>query len=341
MNIALTSYSLPPFDSIGAGVQNHYLANQLVKSGHTVTVFSPHDEAPNDALYKHIAVRLTGKLRTFKWAVYLSKIDFSSYDYLHCTGDDHYVKTSNKTCHLRQYHGNSLSEYKHARTPAAKLRNILFYTTELVTGLRADILTCVSSRAASALSSRTVVVPCGVDLGTFTPGGSKSLSPSILFVGTLESRKRGDLLVDAFVSSVKINFPAAVLNIVRETKPLSHQDVNVHGFVDQHKLVELYRSSWVFCLPSSYEGFGVPYIEAMGCGTAVVATANDGSLDVLDNGKYGVISSPANLGNDLVSLIADNSRLRSLETLGLDRSKEYTWSKVVSKYLSLVNGYHG
>jgi glycosyltransferase involved in cell wall biosynthesis len=341
MNIAITSSSLPPFDSIGAGVQNHYLANQFVKSGHDVTVFSPHDTAPNDALYKHIEVRLTGKLRTLKWAVSLSKIDFSSYDYLHCTGDDHYVKTSNKTCHLRQYHGNSLSEFKYARTPAAKLRNIMLYTTELLTGLRADILTCVSTRAATPLSSRTVVVPCGVDLGTFTPGGSKSLQPSVLFVGTLESRKRGDLLVDAFVSSVKVKFPAAVLNIVRETKPVGHQDIHVHGFVDQSKLVALYRSSWVFCLPSSYEGFGVPYIEAMGCGTAVVATANDGSLDVLENGKYGIVSSPASLGLDLVSLLSDSDRLRSLATLGLDRSKEYTWTSVVSKYISLVTGYHG
>ena len=341
MNIALTSFSLPPFDSIGAGVQNHYLANQLVKVGHEVTVYSPYHNAPNDALYKHVEVRLSGRLRTLKWSIALSKIDFSSYDYLHCTGDDHYVKTTSSTCHLRQYHGNSLSEFRFARTGPAKFRNILLYTTELATGLRADILTCVSTRAGKALPARTVIVPCGVDLSTFTPGGCKSPQPSILFVGILESRKRGDLLVNSFIETVKDKVPTSVLNIVRETTQVSHKDVNVHGFVEQGRLIDLYRSSWVFCLPSSYEGFGVPYIEAMGCGTAVVATANDGSLDVLDNGKYGLISSPVNLGDDLVSLIADSSRLRSLETLGLDRSKEYTWSTVVSKYLSLVNDYHG
>jgi glycosyltransferase involved in cell wall biosynthesis len=202
-------------------------------------------------------------------------------------------------------------------------------------------LTCVSSRAAKALPRRTFIVPCGVDLSTFTPGGNKSIEPSILFVGVLDSRKRGDLLVDSFVTTVKSKFPSATLNIVRETKQISYKDVFVHGFVDQHKLVNLYRSSWIFCLPSSYEGFGVPYIEAMGCGTAVVATPNDGSLDVLDNGKYGIVSSESTLGRDISSLLSDNVQLRSLETLGLSRSKEYKWSNVVSKYITLVNDYHG
>jgi phosphatidylinositol alpha-mannosyltransferase len=341
VKIAITSSSLPPYDSIGAGVQNHYLANAFVNTGHDVTMFSPHPKSPEDAMYRHVGVRLSGKLRTLKWAIALSKLDFSGFDYLHCTGDDHYVKSLNRTCHLRQYHGNSLGEYLHARKPSEKLRNILLYTSELATGLRADILTCVSGRAAAALSNRTVVVPCGVDLSTFTPGGSKSLKPSILFVGILESRKRGDLLVRAFESDVKKMFPDAILNIVRETKPVNSPSVNVHGFVDQYTLVDLYRSSWVFCLPSSYEGFGVPYIEAMSCGTAVVTTPNDGSLDVLDHGKYGVISTPESLGSDLVSLLADQGRLRSFENLGLARCQEYTWSNVVSAYMRLVIDYHG
>jgi phosphatidylinositol alpha-mannosyltransferase len=340
MKIALTSYSLPPFDSIGAGVQNHYLANEFVKAGHDVTVFSPHPDASQDAMYRHVPIQLAGKLRTIKWAITLAQIDFSGYDYLHCTGDDHFIKTLSNTCHLRQYHGNSLNECRYARTLSAKLRNIFLYANELVTGIRADVLTCVSDRSARVLAGRTVIVPCGVDLSTFTPGGSKSINPSVLFVGTLESRKRGDLLVSSFVKTVKTKFPTAILNIVRETRQLSHKDVIVHGFVNQEKLVDLYRSSWIFCLPSSYEGFGVPYIEAMGCGTAVVATANDGSLDVLGNGKYGMISTPARLGDDIACMLDNDHRLRTFERLGLERSKDFTWSHIVSKYVNLVNDYH-
>ena len=341
MNIALTSYSLPPMDAIGAGVQNHYLANEFVKAGHVVTVYSPHRSAPDDALYKHVEVRLSGNLRTVKWAIELSKIDFSEYQYLHCTGDDHFIKTNRSTCHFRQYHGNSFSEYCHARTPSARIRNLLLYTTELATGLRADILSCVSGRSAKYLPSRTVIIPCGVDLSRFTPGSKKSKQPSILFAGILESRKRGDLLVDSFVSTIKPNLPTSLLNIVRDTNTVAHNGVIVHGFVDLDRLIELFRSSWLFCLPSSYEGFGVPYIEAMACGTAVVATPNDGSLEVLDGGRFGVLSSPATLGEDIVSLLSDAKRLRLLEDAGLTRSKDYAWSNVVSKYVNLVNLYHG
>ena len=44
------------------------------------------------------------------------------------------------------------------------------------------------------------------------------------------------------------------------------------GQVSDAELVDLYRSSWLFCLPSSYEGFGIPYAEAMANGCPVVAT---------------------------------------------------------------------
>jgi glycosyltransferase involved in cell wall biosynthesis len=175
----------------------------------------------------------------------------------------------------------------------------------------------------------------------FAPGGMKSAEPSILFVGILESRKRGDLLVSSFATTVSSEFPTAVLNIVRERSPLTHHNVYVHGFVKQETLVQLYQTSWIFCLPSSYEGFGVPYIEAMGCGTAVVATSNDGSMDVLDDGKYGILSTPATLGDDIVSLLRSPDERRKLEGMGIERSKDYAWSNVVSQYVDLVRQYHG
>ena len=55
--------------------------------------------------------------------------------------------------------------------------------------------------------------------------------------------------------------------------------VKVFPRLPEADLQDLYRRAWVFCLPSTYEGFGIPYIEAMASGTPVVATRNAGALE--------------------------------------------------------------
>ncbi len=61
--------------------------------------------------------------------------------------------------------------------------------------------------------------------------------------------------------------------------------VNLGKKVPFEKLCELYQRAWILCLPSTYEGFGVPYIEAMASGTVAVASPNPGAKEILDNGK--------------------------------------------------------
>lgn len=56
-------------------------------------------------------------------------------------------------------------------------------------------------------------------------------------------------------------------------------------------------------MPSSYEGFGVPYIEAMACGTPVVATVNDGANEVLSGGAFGKLCQDMDLGNVLLDML--------------------------------------
>ena len=76
--------------------------------------------------------------------------------------------------------------------------------------------------------------------------------------------------------------------------------VEVLGRLDDEALAEAYRRAWVFCLPSDYEGFGIPYAEALASGTPVVATPNVGARYVLDDGRAGVIVDLPELGRALV-----------------------------------------
>ncbi len=125
----------------------------------------------------------------------------------------------------------------------------------------------------------------------FTPEPrQRSVEPSLLFVGALGGRKRGEFLLRMFETAIRGARPDATLTIVGEEGPPS-PGVTYHIGVDDAELARLYRRAWLYVTPSTYEGFGLPYLEAMACGTPVVATPNPGSLEVLDGGRYGALSS--------------------------------------------------
>jgi glycosyltransferase involved in cell wall biosynthesis len=91
----------------------------------------------------------------------------------------------------------------------------------------------------------------------------------------------------------------------------------------------------VLCLPSTYEGFGRPYVEAMAAGTAVVASRNPGAIDVLDGGRYGVLADDDRLPEALVDLIERDEARQALERAGLSRARQYDWSVVADAYEAL------
>ena len=71
--------------------------------------------------------------------------------------------------------------------------------------------------------------------------------------------------------------------------------ITVLGRLDDEELAREYRAAWVFCLPSSYEGFGIPYAEAMASGTPVVATPNPGRATCSTKERRAPSSAPATL----------------------------------------------
>ena len=166
------------------------------------------------------------------------------------------------------------------------------------------------------------VIPCGVDTARFTPGKSKEDRPTLLFVGTIHGRKRGRWLCEVFQQQVLPALPDAQLWCVSDP-PLDAADFNpnIHflGRVSEDALIDRYRRAWAFCLPSSYEGFGVPYIEAMASGLPVVATGNPGAMEVLAGGRYGKIAQEQTLGLSLISILSEATTRQRLAEVGLDR----------------------
>jgi phosphatidylinositol alpha-mannosyltransferase len=344
LNIAMISQYLPGGSKIGSGYQAHYMANALCRRGHRVTMFSL-CEAGEGSLYKTVIVA-TERPRTFRFAWNLRKIDWSGFDVLHAHGDDYCLAGRRKPVHVRTMHGSCFAEAAHIPRLFDKLRMTLLGASEVMATLVADHTACVSKNTTAYYPWVKDVIVNGVDLAAFHPAQAKApcdeksadsptvenkYCPTILFVGTFHNRKRGALLAEAFARTVRPALPEARLWMVCSDAPPA-DGVTVFGRLPLQELANLYRRSSVFCLPSSYEAFGVPYIEAMASGIPVVATPNVVACEVLDNGRYGVICQPDQLGAALLRLLLDAPERQRLRGLGLERVREYAWERVIERY---------
>jgi glycosyltransferase involved in cell wall biosynthesis len=98
----------------------------------------------------------------------------------------------------------------------------------------------------------------------------------------------------------------------------------------------LYRRAWVFASPSTYEGFGLPYLEAMASGTPVVATPNVGSVEVLDGGRFGCLADDETFAQCICELLGDGGRREALADAGLRRAGELSLDRTVDAYEAVL-----
>jgi glycosyltransferase involved in cell wall biosynthesis len=328
--IATASFYLPSESKIGAGYQAHGLANALHDLGHDVTMFSPCART-DDARYDHRHVPVTGRGRVRKWAGQLASIDLSGFDVLHAHGEDYTCRRSSDRVHLRTMHGSCFAEALHIRGARERTRMVAIGCTEVAASLVADRTIAVSGNTRRWYPWIRAVVPNGVDLDRFAPTDVREPVPTVLFVGTYERRKRGRLLMEHFARHVLPALPDAKLWMVCDDAPPA-PNVEVLGRLSDADLADRYRRAWVFSLPSTYEGFGVPYIEAMASGTPVLATANPGAVEVLEHGRVGRIVDAEQLGPELRRLLRNEPERRRLSELGIQRAQSYGWPTVAQRY---------
>ncbi len=165
----------------------------------------------------------------------------------------------------------------------------------------------------------------------------------VLAVGTLEPRKNLRRLVDAFVHVVP-QAPDVSLVIVggtgwRTSDLAPHVQslglgarIRFAGYVENSELPRWYQAATVFCYPSLYEGFGLPPLEAMACGTAVL-TSNTSSLpEVVGDAALTVdpTDTPA-IAAALLTLLTDDARRATLAAAGLARAKQFRWARTTTE----------
>ena len=341
LRLAMCSYGLPVSGSKRGGIERaaHTLANGLARRGHDVVVFT-HDPKPADAAYQTATLPWSAFVNTWLGRRltmgYLGNIltllpDYRQFDAVIAHGDSLLAPLIRKPV-LRVMHGSALGEARSATSIGRCLLQLGVYVQELATACGQRGVVAVSESTVRDNPFVAHVIPHGVDDGLFTfwPVG-KTPEPSVLFVGTLAGRKRGSFLLDGFNETIRAQHPTAQLTIVGDRGPEYPGVTYLTGIGDQ-ELASLYRRAWVYASPSTYEGFGLPYLEAMACGTLVVASENPGSLEVLEGGRYGLLPRDADFAESVASLLRDHERRAVLATRGLERATEFSLTRMLDAY---------
>ncbi len=341
MKIALFHASLPHKDKHrakegGVSYLVHRLANQLVRAGHDVVVFSL-DTAPEDANYRVTRLPLpkfflNKFLRSFVLPFCLNFVDFHGFDVLHIHGDDHFF-WARRVPIVRTFSGSALAEAISAVTLKRKIFQRVLYPLEILSSMLADISVGISHSTKRYLPLVDTIIPTGVSLTSFryNPHIHKSVNPSILFLGQLKGRKRGQLLLDLFEKKIVRVFPNAELWMVSD-KGSETKNVRWFDVLSEQELITLYQKAWIFCMPSTYEGFGIPYIESMACATPVVTTPNEGAIEVLDKGKYGFIVIEQNLCTKIIELLKNKKLREHITRRALRYVKRFDWNVIILQY---------
>jgi glycosyltransferase involved in cell wall biosynthesis len=114
------------------------------------------------------------------------------------------------------------------------------------------------------------------------------------------------------------------------------RDIILTGYVSDEDLPAFYRAARAFVYPSLFEGFGIPPLEAMACGTPVI-TSNTSSLPEVA-GDAALLIDPYNeqdLANALISIVNDEKLRALLRERGFVQSKKFTWRNAAEKTLQL------
>ena len=196
--------------------------------------------------------------------------------------------------------------------------------------------------------SRIVVIPNAADPIFSLPSQPASVAavkhkyqiqkPYILFVGTLEPRKNVQLLLRAaqqLPPALQEQYAVVLVGMKGWQQSAWQQQVadlgqkmtvQLPGYVPKDELVNLYAGATLFVLPSLFEGFGIPILEAMACGTPVLA-ANNSSLPEV-TGEAGVLfahNDAADLAAKLGQLLGDEARRGVLRQRGLVQAQRFSW----------------
>jgi glycosyltransferase involved in cell wall biosynthesis len=212
---------------------------------------------------------------------------------------------------------------------------LVFKTTVPRSARRADRVIAVSDRTRDDLldlyripEEKIRVIPHGVD-PAFSPGPGDGQG-YLLFVGAVQRRKNPRAALDA---AQDLQMPLVVVGPEREpalAEELRERGADLRGYVEKDELADLYREAACLVVPTRYEGFGLPVLEALASGTPVVASPDPALVEVAR--EAAVYADEADLPGAILRALDRRVELRAA---GLARAATFSWAEAARRTVAL------
>jgi len=230
---------------------------------------------------------------------------------------------------------------------------------------RADRVVAVSSSVLGELVEHfdvreedVAVVSPAVDTARFQPRSEQEIqriadrygldAPYILYVGTLEPRKNIVGLLNAYAAlppALRKRFQLVLVGgegwrdskIKQRLDELSELPIRTTGYVPDADLPAVYSGAALFVYPSFYEGFGMPPLEAMACGTPVITSDSSSLPEVVGDAAIKIPPADTRALSDAMELVlCDAGRSSAMRERGLRQAQRFTWARSAERMDSVV-----
>jgi len=224
-------------------------------------------------------------------------------------------------------------------------------------GMRADVL----SNYPAVDPAKVHVVYNGIDAEQYSPDpatdvleryGVDTSKPSVVFVGRITRQKGVPVLLRAAAHldpEVQLvlcagapdtpELGAEVAGLVEELRKTRAGVIWLSGMLSKREVIQLLSHSTLFACPSVYEPLGIVNLEAMACGTAVVASKVGGIPEVVADGETGLLvppDDPEALAESINALTRDRDRAKAMGTAGRERAQsQFDWGKIAQQTAEL------
>lgn len=169
----------------------------------------------------------------------------------------------------------------------------------------------------------------------------------ILYVGLVEPRKNLPLLIRSYRTVVDEGFSHRLViagrlgwmyqEVFKQIETLGLEErIKFTGYIPRQNLPIVYNLAELFVYPTRYEGFGLPVLEAMACGTPVITSNISALPEIVANA--GILVTPGDesaLAEAMVTVLSDPKLRENLAEKGIIRSKDFSWKRTAKETLQV------